>query len=195
MTISRTYNNETQVIPYFAFFFVTNSIPRYSIRVLFTISDVENAEPAFDEEAESEDDEGMGNIFPIRTTISITKPTGGALSIEALAQDGLFSIETVSYYQDAKLAGDLTAEADYKRRGTYVGPQFEHLDLSLQEGFEAFLAERGIDENLALLIPEYAEWKEQKVSFPFLSTWIETDYYLLQEYVDWLKGVKGFVAA
>ncbi|KIM21345.1 hypothetical protein M408DRAFT_80662, partial [Serendipita vermifera MAFF 305830] len=159
VVISRTYNNET-------------------IRVMFTISDVENAEPAFDEEAESSDDEGLGGtIFPIRCSISITKPTGGALTIEALAQDGLFNIESASFYKDAKLASDLTAESDYKRRGLYLGPQFENLDPSLQEGFEAFLAERGIDENLALLIPEYAEWKEQK------------------EYIDWLKGVKGFVAA
>jgi hypothetical protein len=132
---------------------------------MFTISDVENAEPTFDEDAESSDDENTGSIFPIRTSIIITKPTGGALSIEALAQDGLFSIETVSYYQDAKLAHDLTAESDYKRRGTYVGPQFEHLDINLQEGFEAFLSERGIDESLALLIPEYAEWKEQKARY------------------------------
>jgi complement component 1 Q subcomponent-binding protein, mitochondrial len=132
---------------------------------MFTISDVENAEPTFDEEAESGDEENLGGMFPVRTSISITKPTGGALSIEALVQDGIFSIETVSYFKDAKLANDLTAESDYKRRGTYVGPQFEHLDLNLQEGFEAFLAERGIDESLALLIPEYAEWKEQKVRY------------------------------
>lgn len=83
--------------------------------------------------------------------------------MEALAQDGIFSIETVSFYKDAKLASEITAEADYKRRGTYIGPEFEHLDVTVQEGFEAYLAERGIDESLALFIPDYAEWKEQKV--------------------------------
>jgi hypothetical protein len=132
---------------------------------MFTISDYENAEPTFDEEADTEDEQDPGALFPIRTSISITKPTGGALSIEAQVQDGIFSIETVSYYKDAKLANDLTADSDYKRRGTYVGPQFEHLDINLQEGFEAFLAERGIDESLALLIPEFAEWKEQRVRY------------------------------
>jgi len=132
---------------------------------MFTISDVENAEPTFDEEADSEDEQDISSLFPVRTSINITKPTGGAVSIEAKVQDGIFSIETVSYYKDAKLASDLTADSDYKRRGTYVGPQFEHLDINLQEGFEAFLAERGIDESLALLIPEFAEWKEQRVRY------------------------------
>lgn len=141
---------------------------------MFTISDVENAEPAFDSEGESEDDENAA-LFPVRCSINITKPTGGALAIEALAQDGIFTIETVSYYKDAKLATDMSADADYKRRGTYVGPQFEHLDVNLQEGFEAFLAERGIDESFALLIPDYAEWKEQKVSNRLLFVCIGID--------------------
>jgi len=166
---------------------------------MFGISEIENSEPAFDEEGEAEEDESTGPVFPIRCSITITKPTGGALSIEALTQEGIFNIETVSFYPDAKLANDLTAEADYTRRGTYVGPQFEHLDITLQEGFEAFLTERGIDENLAMLIPEYAEWKEQKVRFFFhTSTGPESFAHrsaLPQEYMNWLQGVKGFVAA
>ena len=135
---------------------------------MFTISDVEN-EPTFDEDEPSEEpDEDIGSMFPIRTSISVTKPNGGSLTVEALAQDGIFSIETVSFYKDAKLANELTAEADYKRRGTYIGPQFEHLDITVQEGFEAYLAERGIDESLALFIPDYAEWKEQKVDITLI---------------------------
>ena len=42
-------------------------------------------------------------------------------------------------------------------------PQFETLDLSLQEEFEKFLQERGINENLEFFVPEYAQYKEQKV--------------------------------
>lgn len=41
--------------------------------------------------------------------------------------------------------------------------QFETLDISLQDEFEKFLQERGISENLAFFIPEYAQHKEQKV--------------------------------
>ena len=41
--------------------------------------------------------------------------------------------------------------------------QFETLDISLQDEFDKFLAERGIDSTLAFFVPEYAEYKEQKV--------------------------------
>jgi complement component 1 Q subcomponent-binding protein, mitochondrial len=37
------------------------------------------------------------------------------------------------------------------------------LDVSVQDEFEKYMAERGIGEALALFIPEYAQYKEQKV--------------------------------
>lgn len=55
--------------------------------------------------------------------------------------------------------------------------QFDHLDENLQNDFEAFLEERGIDSSLALFIPDLAEHKEQT------------------EYVKWLSGVKKFIDA
>ncbi len=47
----------------------------------------------------------------------------GALSLDTVCQEGVFVIENLSYYKDAKLATDLTPEADWKRRGLYIGPQ------------------------------------------------------------------------
>ena len=55
--------------------------------------------------------------------------------------------------------------------------QFDALDETLQQEFETYLEERGIDSNLALFIPDLAEWKEQK------------------EYVSWLGGVRKFIDA
>ena len=46
-----------------------------------------------------------------------------------------------------------------------MNPQFETLDVGVQEEFERYLQERGVDESLAAFIPEYAEHKEQKVCF------------------------------
>lgn len=60
------------------------------------------------------------------------------------------------------MASELTAEADWKRRGLYIGPQFPTLDDGLQEQFQAFLDERGINDDLAMFIPMFAEYKEQK---------------------------------
>lgn len=39
-----------------------------------------------------------------------------------MCQDGHFVIENISFYEDKKLGTDLTAEADWKRRGLYIGP-------------------------------------------------------------------------
>jgi hypothetical protein len=43
-------------------------------------------------------------------------------------------------------------------------PQFESLDAALNEAFEAYLRERGVDGALAGFVPRYALWKEQRVS-------------------------------
>ena len=75
------------------------------------------------------------------------------------------------------MATELTAEADWARRGLYIGPQFETLDENLQAQFESYLAERGIATNLALFNPKYAEYQEQR------------------EDCNWLENVKSFVEA
>jgi hypothetical protein len=41
--------------------------------------------------------------------------------------------------------------------------KFDHLDTNVQEEFERYLDERGIGGDLALFVPDYAEYKEQKV--------------------------------
>lgn len=39
-----------------------------------------------------------------------------------MCQDGTFVTDNISFYADAKTGTDLTAEADWKRRGLYIGP-------------------------------------------------------------------------
>lgn len=46
--------------------------------------------------------------------------------------------------------------------------QFDTLDVSLQDEFDKFLQERGISQTLAYFVPEYAEYKEQKVGISVL---------------------------
>jgi complement component 1 Q subcomponent-binding protein len=91
----------------------------------------------------------------------------GSINIDTMCQEGAFIIDNMSYYPDAQLGTDLTAEADWKRRGLYIGPQFDTLDVAVQEEIEKWVQERGINENLAMFIPEYSEYKEQKVSTCF----------------------------
>ena len=44
------------------------------------------------------------------------------MTIDAVAQDGVFLVDNISLYKDEKLATDLTSEADWSRRGLYMGP-------------------------------------------------------------------------
>lgn len=158
IVLSRTFGNE-------------------NIRLIFSISDVSSVEENFEEEGqEAAEQDDSFHAYPIRAALSVTKSNGpGCLNVDMVCQEGHFVVENISFYRDATLGTDLTAEADWKRRGVYIGPQFDTLDVSLQDEFEKFLQERGVDENLAMFIPEYAEYKEQK------------------EYTQWLGNVKSFV--
>ena len=96
-----------------------------------------------------------------------------------MCQEGAFIIENISFYPDTKLGTELTADADWKRRGLYIGPAFEQLDPNVQEDFEKYLDERGVNESLALFVPDYAEFKEQRVRFPYLNQRILTGLIVL----------------
>ncbi|KAF7316144.1 F-box domain-containing protein [Mycena indigotica] len=157
---------------------LTRQFGNESIRLVFSVADLQNQEPnEFDEEAgeeRPEEEEQQQDIM--RAVLTITKsPTSGALEVDMTAQNGQFLVENVTFYPDTKLGQDTSVDADWKRRGLYLGPEFSTLDVTLQEEFEKYLAERDIGESLALFIPDYAHHKEQK------------------EYVRWLSNVQKFV--
>ncbi|RDB27863.1 Mitochondrial acidic protein mam33 [Hypsizygus marmoreus] len=162
---------------------LTRKFGNENLRLMFSIADIEAEEEDFEtdeapkeEEAEAEEENEPLHSYPIRASLSITKTTvPGCLNVDMVCQEGHFIVDNISYYKDATLGTDLTAEADWKRRGLYIGPQFDTLDVAVQEEFERYLQERGVNEHVALFIPEYAEFKEQK------------------EYVKWLTNVKSFV--
>ncbi|KTW31025.1 uncharacterized protein T551_01577 [Pneumocystis jirovecii RU7] len=164
------------------------------ISITFSISDINNmeSEDFYNHENENEqiqkeplktkelsefEQEDTPFNFLVRCNIAITKPGSGALIIDAVAQDGTFVIDNILYYKDSDLALAQTAEADWQRRGAYMGPSFHSLDEDVQAMFERYLEERAINTSLALFIPEYVNYKEQK------------------EYVNWLQDVKNFVDA
>ena len=106
--------------------------------------------------------------FPTPINITITKPGKGALQFTAIAQDGVFQIGEVSQFQKAELA-----EYNYpdpKREAVYAGPPFSNLDSDLQTMLERYIDERGINAELAMFVPDYVDYKEQK------------------EYVRWLES-------
>lgn len=74
---------------------------------------------------------------PSLLTLSLlraSQPGQGSLTVDAQAHDGEFAIENISFYRDEKLATELTAEADWSRRGLYIGPQVSAAWLNVERG-------------------------------------------------------------
>ncbi|KAF9104496.1 Mitochondrial acidic protein mam33 [Mortierella sp. AM989] len=129
-----------------------------------------------DEEEEEEGDDLDSLTFPVRCLITISKPSAGSISIDAIAQDGAFVVESISNIKDSTLATASTAESDWEKRGLYSGPPFAELDENLQITFEKYLEERQIDSELANFVPNYVFHKDQV------------------EYTNWLQELKSFVS-
>ncbi|KAG9073388.1 Mitochondrial acidic protein mam33 [Linnemannia hyalina] len=176
---------------------MTRKFGNEEIKIVFSVSDINSADD--EEELDLEDDLEEGHqgkeslsasgddeeegddleslTFPVRCLITITKPNAGSISIDAVAQDGAFIVESISNIKDSALAASSTAEADWEKRGLYSGPPFAELDENLQVEFEKYLEERQIDSNLANFVPSYVFHKDQV------------------EYTHWLKDLKAFVSA
>ncbi|KAM0475832.1 hypothetical protein ACHAPX_006709 [Trichoderma viride] len=179
---------------------LTRSFNEEKITISFSIADITNFDPyaedsLFEEDelpeeslqsdkqqnpddaldAEADDEAGA----PINLSILIEKPgkTDGALNIDATARDGEIVVDNMFFYEDATVARIDSPEAAQKRADVYPGPPFGSLDEDLQVLMERFLEERGINETLAVFVPDYVDAKEQ------------------QEYIRWLKNVRTFVDA
>ncbi|KAJ1970927.1 Mitochondrial acidic protein mam33 [Dimargaris xerosporica] len=173
---------------------LTRTFGNETITVTFSISEIFNAEDTIESEPVqytpdqlAEEGEKIGENeeepefekpeYPVRFNVTIEKPNQAALSFDLTAESGDYGVDRISVLQNGKIAKQQTAEADYQRRGYYLGPSFGFLDEDLKVGLERFLEERGIDSELSLFIPDYIEYKEQK------------------EYINWLNHVKRFIEA
>ena len=130
--------------------------------------------PADREELEDDESAAPGEeeepSFPARLNVMIEKAGKGTLQIETTAQDGEIAIDNVYYFKDAELADAKTAELDWKRRNLYEGPPFANLDEDLQVLLERYLDERGVNTALAMWVPEYIDFKEQREYLNWLSS-------------------------
>lgn len=125
-------------------------------------------------QGEEEDGEaGEGEIsapYPTTLNVTITKAGKGAVQITAIAQDGYIEIEDVFYFPKADVADPQTADKMHERQHVYAGPPFGNLDTDLQSMLYKYLEERGVDGQLAMFVPDYIDYKEQR------------------EYVQWLES-------
>ena len=146
-----------------------------------------------DDESPEEDEQQPS--FAARVNITIEKKgVKGAVQVEAIAQDGVIVTENVYYFPKAELADAETAEADWARRGLYTGPPYGNLDEDLQVLIERYLEERGVNTALALWVPEYIDYKEQKEYLNWLSREC-TRKTTCKTCTDFLAEMKKFVDA
>lgn len=120
--------------------------------------------------AAGDKDPNMEPSFPARLNVMIEKRGKGTLQIETTVQDGEVVIDNVFYFANTELADAQTAEMDWKRRNLYEGPPFGNLDEDLQVLLERYLDERGVNTALALWVPEYIDFKEQREYLGWLSS-------------------------
>ncbi|KAL9095479.1 MAG: hypothetical protein Q9165_002350 [Trypethelium subeluteriae] len=138
------------------------------------IAPADRPELADDESPVDEAAMGAGD-FPARLNITVNRDgKEGALSIEATAQQGNITIDNVYYFPTVDMADPKSADVDWKRRGQYTGPPFGNLDEDLQILMENWVESRGINTALALFVPEYIDYKEQR------------------EYKSWLENLGKF---
>ena len=100
--------------------------------------------------------------YPIMLDISISKAGADSIELRAQADDGTISLHTIQYVP--------ATPVDDNNTTPYAGPPFSNLDTGLQAMFDAYLEERGINTELAMILPILIENKEQR------------------EYVAWLDG-------
>ena len=125
-------------------------------------------------EGDEEDDEDAEPSFPARVNVSVEKPGKGVMQIETVAQDGMVVIENVYWYPTKEMV-PTEKNGGQAAAGKYAGPPFGNLDEDLQVLLERYLDERGVNTALALWVPEYIDFKEQR---EYLS-WLASESFLI----------------
>ena len=123
-----------------------------------------------DDNAPQGEEDSEEPSFPVTVNVLIEKPGKGCMYVQATAHDGVIAIANVNYYKDGELADPQTAELEWSKRNLYAGPPFGNLDEELQVLLERYLDERGINTALALFLPDYVDFKEQREYLSWLSS-------------------------
>jgi complement component 1 Q subcomponent-binding protein len=120
---------------------------------------------AGEEDEDDLDDEDLAVFFDVK----VAKKKGQALQFQCVTDGVNVDIVSVQLVADGQAASPAAQDA------AYGGPEFSTLDVSLQDAFAGYLAERGVDHVLAEYLVELSIDKEQR------------------EYTNWLKGCAKFV--
>lgn len=126
------------------------------------LDDLENQQHAVSED----DAEQLNGKFGIHFEVSIAKKNGDKAVFSCIATHQQPSIVHVNF---------VPATASDNDSSLYGGPRYEDLDPAVQGGFQQYLAERGIDDDLSFFVIQHSRYKEE------------------EEYLHWLKTLNEFV--
>ena len=110
-----------------------------------------------------------------KMTLIVTKGTQALRFELATVEDELVIIE-VAHFKDAAAAKDRSLKGVAERENVYSGPVVNQLDESVTNGFVSYRQDRGVDDQFASFVVQYAFWLEQG------------------EYENWLGSVSKFVS-
>lgn len=138
------------------------------ITILFDkeMEDYPTSESNSNEEEKKEEEEQFPLMLPF--TAIISKGDKGALSFDCLYRQTGFTIDSVRFFPNTRVAIENNATADYERRTLYGGPEISSYDEALQEKFFQYLEERGVDEEFAQFCDTFAVLKERRDYSDFL---------------------------
>jgi complement component 1 Q subcomponent-binding protein len=92
--------------------------------------------------------------------------------IEAETENSRVAISDFYYLENKEWLEPQSFEAEKKSADAYPGPSFANLDEDLQALVETYVADRGVNEELASFVVEYIDWKEQREYI----TWLDSKF-------------------
>lgn len=139
-----------------------------AVEVTFNVQEYQAAEDAMLQEDEADPMEAQ-NVYPFE--VVVTK-RDKALRFFCQAGAAAMVVENI-LVAPAGVGDDVASLVSMSDK--YQGPNFDDLEADLQSAFIEYLAERYVDDTLAIFIEAYADYKEQQL------------------YLEWLSDVHAFI--
>lgn len=134
----------------------------------------ENENKEEEEENPEEENPYTGLVHNFQIVVNKSK-LNKAVLFECVSDSGRTFINRCVLLPSADVAHDLSAEGQVKRALSYNGPAIGDIDDALREHLLEFLERRGVNDDLAKFVMDYAVYQEAS------------------SYIKWLKDLKEFV--
>lgn len=153
---------------------MVKSVNDQNISVVFDIDEITDLpiDSEIFEDQELDDLEIDNYLSTVK--ILVSKPDNSGIFLNLLFQGDSFMIDYINSTDNAVELKQNLLNGEFVDKVNYQGPRFSELDESLQLGFESWLNELGINDELANFIIGFSEIKEE------------------DEYRKWLSDLSGF---